>query len=180
MVQLKPHRQQQVLLAACTTSSPQPAAAAPSVRPLPGIAAEVLFDLRADDARDTSFAAARALLAVPMHNPAEDPQPIAALLDRAEHVRASRDAACHALFEEDRRRREDIAAATWIDETLGRYMAEKTTAILDAVAARPEVVHRHAFLMQLAPVMAQLMLADRTPAADWSAQLTAAFTESGS
>ncbi|HEY3477514.1 MAG TPA: hypothetical protein VGL02_01330 [Streptomyces sp.] len=156
----RPHPEQRPLLAACTTSAPKPAAVS---RPRPGIAAEVLFDLRADDARNASFAAARALLAMPMHDPSADPQPIAALLDRAEHVKASRDAACRALFAEDRRRREDAVAAEWVSDAVATMLAENVAAVRAALAAHPELLHQHVVLMELAPVVAQLKVAGVMP-----------------
>lgn len=168
---LHPRREQRVPLAACTTSSTRTAA---SVRPGPGIAAEVLFDLRQADARDTSFAAARALLAMPMHDPSEGTHPIGALLARAEHVLASRDAACRAAFDEDRRRREDIAAAEWTDEAAGAELAENA----DAIAAQaPGVLAAGAGLTAdvVGLALAELgkLLDEPLPGTDWAAALAA-------
>lgn len=129
-VSTHPRPEQRSLLAACTVSSSQPARTVRRAH-----ADEVLAELRAEDVRILDYAAARALLRTPMHDPSEGSHPIAALLARAEHVRAERDAACRAMFDEDRRRREDIAAAEWIDDTLGRYMAEKASAIADLAPA---------------------------------------------
>lgn len=159
MVHLKArrHPEQQPLLTACTTSPRRPA---PAVPPLPGIAAEVLFDLRADDALDTSFAAERALLAVPMHDPSEGSQPIAALVDRAVHQMRCRDIAFVDDLAEDRRLSDArctlIAAAAWVDDAAGFALEEDCAAVLDAVAARPELAHDTALLMALAPVVAML------------------------
>lgn len=148
---------------ALATSTPQ--------RPYAGVGGDVVAELRADEVHQFDAAAIRTLLATPMCDPAEDPQPITALLDRARYVMGTRERQQREIFEEDRVRREDTAAAYWTDEALGRYTAEKVTAILDMVATQPELAHRHAFLMQLAPVVAQLQLADRTPCGDWLAQL---------
>lgn len=154
----RPKRDEALLLAACTTSAPavRTAPIATTLRPEPGISAEVLFDLRADDARDTSFAAARALLAMPMRDPAKDPQPITALLDRARHVMRSRDAAFEALLTEDQARREQAAYDTWASDTDAELLAECCADIAAAVAARPELRHNTALLMAMAPVVAML------------------------
>lgn len=153
----RPRRDEAPVLAACTTSAPvRTAPIATTLRPEPGISAEVLFDLRADDARDTSFAAARALLAMPMRDPAEDPQPITALIERAAHVRRSRDAAFEALLTKGQARREQAAYDEWASDTDAELLAECCADIAAALNARPELRHNTALLMALAPVVAML------------------------
>jgi hypothetical protein len=147
----RPSREEKHLLAPSTTSSPQQPA--PVVPPLPGIAADVLFDLRTEDAIYSELTAARALLLLPLHRPVSG---LAALLREAEHVIASRDLACRALFAEDRQRREASAAAAWFDETVGWLLAENSTAVADVLTARPELLHDTALLMALAPIVTQL------------------------
>jgi hypothetical protein len=140
------HRTDEALIP-CATAQRRPE---PPARPRPGISGEVLSELRAD----SSLA-------------------IAATLAEAEHVRASRDAACRLLFDEDRKRREDIDGQTWVDDALGRYMAEETAAILATVTARPELLHNTALLMALAPIVAQLKGVDVPEATDaerWATQ----------
>lgn len=172
---LRPNREQQALLAACTTSR----RATPAAH----------LGRRADRDRPVGFADVAAMpdpawataeqpgrftvaglvpvdqlavvpLAMPMRDPSADPQPLEALLDRAEHVMRSRDAAFEAVIAEDREATDDrgaaLAAGAWIDDAAGLALTEDCAAVLDAVAARPELRHYHALLMALAPVAAML------------------------
>lgn len=145
----RPKRDEDVLLAACASSRPAPAVRAS--------AADVLFDLRAEFPTPGDLAAARAKLLVPLHRPASG---LPALLAEAQHVMRSRDLAFEALMAERGQasagRYADLAAATWVDATIGRLIAEKATAVADVFAARPELRHDHAVLMALAPVVAML------------------------
>lgn len=122
-----------------------------------------------------------ALVPVPLTPPAPvqdaDPQPIAALLDDAQTVMHNRGIAFEADLAEDRNlsnaRCTVIAAAAWIDDAAGLALADDCAAVLDAVAARPELRHNHALLMSLAPVVAMLKGADvpeTTHAERWAAQ----------
>ena len=183
MVSLKTHPrpEQHALLAACATSSPKQPAPAERPRAVaaarlggrPGISAEVLSDLRAaDDALYAELTAARAKLLVPLHRPSA---PIPALLAEAERVKGSRNAACRARFEEDRVRRERIAAASWVDDAAATVMTECAAEVLDAVAARPWVRDDAALRMSLAPIVSWLKLTQPLPVTDWTERLAAAF-----
>lgn len=78
----------------------------------------------------------------------------------AEDVCASRDVAFEAVLTDVRvasaERCEAIAAAVRTDDLIGAELAAGTAAVLDAVAARPELRHTHALLMSLAPIVARL------------------------
>jgi hypothetical protein len=149
MVQLKlPHRpEQRSLLAACTTSSPKPAATVRRAH-----ASEVLAELRADNSLT-----------------------MAAMLAESESIIAARHARQRALFDEDRRRREDALAAAWVSDAVARMLAENVEHVRETLATRPELAHKHEVLMELTPVVAQLKTAAALPVADWSAQLADAF-----
>lgn len=184
MVHLKPrrHPEQQALLAACTTSHAAPAAHLTgdhSGRPVdfddmdlfdgmpadwrPGRAHDELGDgygkrvmaqLRAEDKAWHDLTAARAALLVPLrHRPASG---LPALLAEAEHVKNARAAACRALFEEDRRRREDIMGAAWIDAADGAQMAANAAAVVDVLTVRPGLGDDAAVAAQLTAIAATL------------------------
>lgn len=153
----RPRPEQRPLLAACTTSAPKPAAVS---RPRPGIADEVLFDLRADDTLHAELAAARAKLLVPLHRPAN---PLPALLAESEHQLAMRSHRERTRFDEDRRRRETAQAAEWVSDAVATMLAENVAAVGETLAARPDLLRQHAVLMELAPVVAMLMVAGVMP-----------------
>lgn len=175
---LHPFRQQQSLLAACTTLRPVTAphlAGTDKHRPLSFDDIRALPDPEWADTNPAirfwpgryavgALVPAGQLAVVPllppMRDPAADPQPIAALLDRAEHVRCSRDIAFEEVLTDARvasaARCEAIAAAVRTDDRIGEQLAASTDAVLDAVAAQPELRHEHVLLMYLAPVVAML------------------------
>ncbi|HEY0937152.1 MAG TPA: hypothetical protein VGD91_25860 [Trebonia sp.] len=141
----------------------------PTVRPLPGIAAEVLFDLHAEDVRIGDFAAARALLAVPMNDPAEHPKPIAALLAEADAVMSARHAEQRALSAEAMRRRDQIAAATWVDAAIGGEMTETAQGV--ASVASPMLTAGASLTNALADL--DELLAPPLPGTRWQLDLLA-------
>lgn len=159
MVHIRTRRapEQRVLLDACVTSAPvvRPRGVTPPRPHRPaGIGRQVLNELLAAEAPRRYTVAGlvpRGQLAVvpllppmddPAEDPAEDPQPVEELLAEDSVLSAERLAG--------------LAAAEWVDAAVGTVMAEHCTAVLDAVADRPELRHDHALLMALAPVVAML------------------------
>lgn len=178
MVQLnfKPHRGQQPLLDACTSSRPP-------------LATAVHLSRRADRDRRIGFAdvatlpdpdwanaaqpgryevaglvPAGQLAVVPLTPPAPepdtDPQPVEELLAEDSVLSAER--------------RAGLAAAEWVDAAVGTVMAQDCAAVLDAVAARPELLAPLAhpgprlWLRRIAA-----LLDEPLPGTDWAADLAA-------
>ena len=141
-------------------------------RPYAGIGGDVIAELRADEVQQFDAAAVRALLATPMYDPAEDPQPITALLERARYVMGTRDRTWREIFEEDRVRREDLVAARWIDAAIGNEMTETAQ---DVVAAVPAVLAAGTSLtadvIGLELSVLDELLAPPLPGTDWAATL---------
>jgi len=174
MVQLKPRprREQQSLLAACTTSRPPLATATHLSRRADrdrvigfGDVAAMPDPEWATAERPGRFTVAglvpggeRAIALVPLHDPAELPleSELFSLIEWSTHVSASRDRACRALFAEDQERRERAAYDEWASDTDAELLTECSADIAAALAARPELAHDTALLMALAPVVAIL------------------------
>ena len=172
MVQLsfKPRREQQSLLAACTTSRPPLATATHLSRRADRDRVIGFGDVAAMP--DPEWATAKPpgrftvaglvpggeLVAVPLHDPAELPleSELFSLIEWSTHVSASRNRACRALFAEDQERRERAAYDEWASDTDAELLTECSADIAAALAARPELRHNHALLMALAPVVAML------------------------
>lgn len=172
---LRPHREQQPLLAACTTSRPAPAAhlGRRRDRDRPIGFADVVAQPEPAWARSghniSRYSVAGLVpagqlalvpLATPTPDPAADPQPIEALIERARYEMECRDIAFVDDLAEDRRLSDArctlIAAAAWVDDAAGLALAEDVQDVLDAFTAHPELAHDTALLMALAPVVAML------------------------
>lgn len=203
MVQLRlhPRREQQVLLAACASSRPAPAApAAPAAH----------LSRRRDRDRPVGFADVAALpdpewsrsghnisrysvaglvpggqdalASVPLaEDPRVSPLPIEEQIERAQHVMRSRDVAFEAVMAErgeaSAERYAALAAATWMDETIGRLIAEKARLVLDAVTARPDVAGDEAVTARLARLW--VLLEQPLPGSYWIENLRAVLPVTG-
>lgn len=96
-------------------------------------AVDVLFGLRAEDAAIGEFAASRALLdALYGPDPADLADPMPALLAEAYRAMDSRHREQRAASAEAMQRRDDIAAATWVDEAIGNEMTETAQDVLSS------------------------------------------------